>query len=59
MYAIERCNECKLEDHDGPQKRFCRCEMRNIWIAKKMRELGIQISDKIKDKPDFISIIDN
>ena len=28
------CNECAQEDHTG---QFCRCESRNIRVAKEMR----------------------
>lgn len=32
-----RCNSCKREDHEG---QFCRCESRNIRIAKEIRSRG-------------------
>ncbi len=32
-----KCNICKEEDHED---QFCRCESRNIRIAKIKRELG-------------------
>src|SRR5260221_6121557 len=35
---IESCKICKAEDHEG---RFCRCESRNIAIAKILREKGL------------------
>lgn len=38
-YDLEKCNVCKAEEHEG---NFCRCENRNIYIAKKRRELGVK-----------------
>jgi hypothetical protein len=35
MYTVEKCEICKPEDHEG---KFCRCESRNIDIAKQIRE---------------------
>jgi|SRR6185436_8449133 len=32
-----KCDNCSPEDHDG---KFCRCESRNIRIAKEARSLG-------------------
>lgn len=32
---IEMCEKCSVEDHEG---HFCRCEMRNIEIAKILRK---------------------
>lgn len=37
MNNITFCSECLPEDHDGV---FCRCESRNIEVAKKLREGG-------------------
>jgi hypothetical protein len=33
------CSKCSPEDHDN--KYFCRCEDRNIRLAKELREKGI------------------
>lgn len=30
-----KCDICKEQDHEG---QFCRCEMRNLRIAKEMRD---------------------
>ncbi len=33
-----KCSKCPEEDHEG---HFCRCESRNIDIAKELRERGM------------------
>lgn len=33
-----KCSKCPEEDHEG---HFCRCEPRNIHIAKELRERGM------------------
>ena len=33
-----KCSKCSEEDHEG---HFCRCESRNIDIAKELRERGM------------------
>ena len=38
MYSIDKCDKCLPEDHEG---RFCRCEPRNIAIARELRRLGL------------------
>lgn len=58
MYSIDKCDKCKEEDHEGIEKRFCRCEGRNIYIAKKMRELGM-LTFKREQKEPLTSLIDN
>lgn len=35
------CPNCSKEDHEGYLNVFCRCEDRNIKVAKIMREKGI------------------
>lgn len=37
MYSIDKCEKCAPEDHEG---KFCRCEARNIDVAKQMRDKG-------------------
>jgi hypothetical protein len=33
-----KCSKCAAEDHHG---HFCRCESRNIQLAKELRKRGI------------------
>lgn len=35
-----RCEKCSENDHEGPDKMFCRCEGRNIKLAKQLRNEG-------------------
>ena len=35
-----KCNKCMEIDHEGPEGQFCRCESRNIQIAKENRLRG-------------------
>ena len=42
-----KCNICKEEDHED---QFCRCESRNIRIAKIKRELGQSPWTKSQEK---------
>jgi hypothetical protein len=35
-----KCNVCKEEEHEGYLKSFCRCEMRNIALARQHRKDG-------------------
>jgi len=41
-YDLDNCNKCSKEDHEG---RYCRCEMRNIYISRKLRELNNSYSE--------------
>lgn len=34
----EKCKKCVESDHEGYMKAFCRCEERNIRIAKEQRK---------------------
>lgn len=43
-----KCPKCKKEDHEGV---FCRCEDRNIRIAKERRARGESAWDKLRSKP--------
>lgn len=38
MEDFLKCFKCYEEDHEGA---FCRCEMRNIRIAKEQRARGV------------------
>lgn len=39
-----KCPECELIDHD--ENHFCRCEMRNIKLAKQYRNDGVNLWKK-------------
>lgn len=52
MEALQ-CSKCKTEDHEGFNNYFCRCEGRNIKLAKELRERGISWNTEIK-KPDTL-----
>ncbi len=43
-YNIESCEKCPKSDHEGI---YCRCEPRNIAIAKMIREKGTSPWHKI------------
>lgn len=36
-----QCAKCSIQDHHGYGNYFCRCEDRNIHIAKELRERGM------------------
>lgn len=36
----KKCQKCAPKDHGGPKNMFCRCEDRNIRLAKKLRAEG-------------------
>ena len=40
MEALQ-CSKCPTQDHHGHNNYFCRCEGRNIKLAKELRERGI------------------
>lgn len=40
----EKCDKCTEEQHEGHLKMFCRCEGRNIKVAKELRDKGISWS---------------
>ena len=40
MEALQ-CSQCSTQDHHGHNNYFCRCESRNIKLAKELRERGI------------------
>ncbi len=42
------CLKCPVEDHDGYSNLFCRCEDRNIRLARKLRKQGINVWEKDK-----------
>lgn len=44
---LVRCRTCSLEDHEGWA---CRCEKRNVEVAKKRRKMGVQWSSWPKPK---------
>lgn len=46
----DKCDKCKPEDHEGD---FCRCEMRNIALAKQKRERKESAweKNKLKNNP--------
>lgn len=39
-----KCEKCDLQDHD--ENHFCRCEGRNIKLAKQHRENGVNLWEK-------------
>ena len=41
-----KCSRCSDEDHEGY---FCRCEGRNIQLAKQLRQKGMSTLTKLKD----------
>lgn len=45
MEALQ-CSKCATLDHHGYNKYFCRCEDRNIKLAKELRERGINVWNK-------------
>jgi hypothetical protein len=47
MEALQ-CSKCATLDHHGYNKYFCRCEDRNIKLAKELRERGINAWDENK-----------
>lgn len=53
MEALQ-CSKCATEDHDGFNNYFCRCESRNIKLAKELRERGITAWSKPEEKPDTV-----
>lgn len=52
-----KCSKCPEEDHENTY--FCRCEGRNIELAKQLRENGVNTfrkmnEYKVKDEYDFV-----
>jgi hypothetical protein len=45
MEALQ-CSKCRTQDHHGHNNYFCRCEDRNIKLAKELRERGISTWEK-------------
>lgn len=44
-----KCSTCSEEDHEGHMKAFCRCEGRNIRVAKEQRQCGEHYS-RLRDE---------
>jgi hypothetical protein len=40
------CSRCPPEDHEGYANAFCRCEDRNIRLARRLRKQGINVWEK-------------
>lgn len=40
------CGKCSPKDHEGFLKAFCRCEGRNILVAKYLRKNGFVLPKK-------------
>ncbi len=52
MEALQ-CSTCPIEDHEGINNYFCRCEYRNIKIAKQLRQRGINVWEKSDKKKEL------
>ena len=55
------CSKCSTQDHHGHGNYFCRCEGRNIKLAKELRERGMNPWQKpnhmeiyAEDEEDFV-----
>lgn len=49
-----KCKICSAEEHEGHRRAFCRCESRNIRVAKEQRKRGEDwFSNKKSKKLDF------